>query len=188
MPAESLQTNNPDEQSMVRILLIAITVGSLSASPALSKTPQNQQKQIQKRESTGEVRHAESARRTEEGSPDQPGDLPQRKQPHASAPLQERSLRDDCGARQRPQRGLHDDTRTLKSGSLVGTDPRGDHVYHRNRACGRRWLADSLGGSFYYLPVGIGLIISGVLLWLRQFEGALLYLLIFLATLIWAWW
>src|SRR6185437_10565676 len=46
----------------------------------------------------------------------------------------------------------------------------------------------SLGGSFYYLPVGIGLIISGVLLWLRRFEGALLYLLIFLATLIWAGW
>ena len=54
-------------------------------------------------------------------------------------------------------------------------------------AIGGGWLI-SLGGSFYYLPVGIGLIISGVLLWLRRFEGALLYLLIFLATLIWAWW
>jgi hypothetical protein len=39
---------------MVRIFLIAIAVGSLSASPAFSQTPQSQQKQIQKRESTGE--------------------------------------------------------------------------------------------------------------------------------------
>jgi quinoprotein glucose dehydrogenase len=31
-------------------------------------------------------------------------------------------------------------------------------------AIGGGWLL-SLGGSFYYLPVGIGLIISGALLW-----------------------
>ena len=40
---------------MFRILLIAFTVCSLSASPALSKVPQQQQKQVQKRESTGEA-------------------------------------------------------------------------------------------------------------------------------------
>jgi Ni/Co efflux regulator RcnB len=39
---------------MVRILLIAIAIGSLSASPAFSQTSRDQQKQIQKRESTGE--------------------------------------------------------------------------------------------------------------------------------------
>ena len=45
-------------------------------------------------------------------------------------------------------------------------------------AIGGGWLK-ALDGSFYYLPVGIGLIISGVLLWQRRYEGALLYLLIF---------
>jgi quinoprotein glucose dehydrogenase len=54
-------------------------------------------------------------------------------------------------------------------------------------AIGGGWLI-ALGGSFYYLPVGISLIVAGVLLWQQRFEGALLYLLIFLATLIWAWW
>jgi hypothetical protein len=39
---------------MVRILLIAIAVCSLSAAPTLSKVSHQQQKQIQKRESTGE--------------------------------------------------------------------------------------------------------------------------------------
>ena len=39
---------------MFRILLIAIAIGSLSASPAFSQMSQDQQKQIQKRESTGE--------------------------------------------------------------------------------------------------------------------------------------
>jgi Ni/Co efflux regulator RcnB len=40
---------------MFRVLLIAIAVGSLSASPALSQLSQEQQKQIQKRESSGEA-------------------------------------------------------------------------------------------------------------------------------------
>ncbi len=54
-------------------------------------------------------------------------------------------------------------------------------------AIGGGWLI-ALGGSFYYSPVGIGLVITGVLIFQRRMEGALLYLLIFLATLIWAWW
>jgi hypothetical protein len=39
---------------MIRILLIAFAVCSLSASPAFSWVSQQQEKQIQKRESTGE--------------------------------------------------------------------------------------------------------------------------------------
>lgn len=54
-------------------------------------------------------------------------------------------------------------------------------------AIGGAWLI-SLGGSFYYLPAGLGLIVSGVLLAARRAEGALVYLAVFLATLIWAWW
>ena len=40
-------------------------------------------------------------------------------------------------------------------------------------AIGGGWLI-ALGGSFYYLPVGIGLIISGVLIFQKRMEGALL--------------
>lgn len=54
-------------------------------------------------------------------------------------------------------------------------------------AAGGVWLI-ALGGSWYYLPAGIGLIGSGLLLAQRRAEGAWLYLLIFLLTLIWAWW
>lgn len=54
-------------------------------------------------------------------------------------------------------------------------------------AGGGAWLI-ALGGSFYYLPAGLGLVISGGLLMMRRIEGALLYLAVFLATLIWAWW
>jgi quinoprotein glucose dehydrogenase len=54
-------------------------------------------------------------------------------------------------------------------------------------AVGGGWLI-TLGGSFYYLPAGIGLIVAGALLIQRRMEGAILYLLVFLATLIWAWW
>ena len=52
---------------------------------------------------------------------------------------------------------------------------------------GGGWLI-ALGGSFYYLVAGIGLIVSGTLISQRRMEGALLYLLVFLATLLWAWW
>ncbi|MCK1478840.1 membrane-bound PQQ-dependent dehydrogenase, glucose/quinate/shikimate family [Bradyrhizobium sp. 197] len=52
---------------------------------------------------------------------------------------------------------------------------------------GGAWLI-SLHGSPYYLCAGIGLIVSGILLVMRKSEGALLYLLVFLATLAWAYW
>src|SRR4051794_7356539 len=54
-------------------------------------------------------------------------------------------------------------------------------------AAGGAWLI-VLGGSIYYLPAGIGLMASGTLIALRRAEGAWLYLLLFTATLIWAWW
>jgi quinoprotein glucose dehydrogenase len=54
-------------------------------------------------------------------------------------------------------------------------------------AAGGAWLI-ALGGSFYYLPAGLGLILSGYFLLGRRAEGALVYLFLFLLTLIWAWW
>jgi quinoprotein glucose dehydrogenase len=52
---------------------------------------------------------------------------------------------------------------------------------------GGAWLL-WLGGSFYYLPSGIVLIVSGLLLARRRVEGAWLYVLLFLLTLAWAFW
>ncbi|MET4216571.1 quinoprotein glucose dehydrogenase [Bradyrhizobium sp. LB14.3] len=52
---------------------------------------------------------------------------------------------------------------------------------------GGAWLL-WLGGSFYYFPSGIILIVSGILLTRRRVEGAWLYLLLFLLTLAWAFW
>jgi len=46
----------------------------------------------------------------------------------------------------------------------------------------------SLGGSYYYVLAGLGLIVSGVLLVLDRASGAWLYGLVFLGTLIWAFW
>jgi quinoprotein glucose dehydrogenase len=54
-------------------------------------------------------------------------------------------------------------------------------------AGGGTWLL-FLGGSFYYLSAGIALIVSGCLLIRRRVEGAWLYLLLFLLTLVWSWW
>jgi quinoprotein glucose dehydrogenase len=54
-------------------------------------------------------------------------------------------------------------------------------------AIGGAWLL-ALGGSFYYLPAGIGLIVSGVLIARRRPAGAWVYLAIFLLTLAWALW
>lgn len=54
-------------------------------------------------------------------------------------------------------------------------------------AVGGAWLI-ALGGSLYYMPAGVGLVISGYLLARRRAEGAWLYLLLFLLTLVWAWW
>src|SRR4051794_15666422 len=52
---------------------------------------------------------------------------------------------------------------------------------------GGGWLR-ALGGSGYYFLAGFGLVVTGMLLWKRRIESAYLYLLIFLGTLIWAWW
>ena len=46
----------------------------------------------------------------------------------------------------------------------------------------------SLGGSPYYVLCGIAVVASGVLLWQRRAEGALLYGLMLLATVAWAIW
>ena len=52
-------------------------------------------------------------------------------------------------------------------------------------AVGGAWLA-ALGGSLYYLITGIMMIISGVALVRRNMLGAWLYVIIFAATLVWA--
>ena len=54
-------------------------------------------------------------------------------------------------------------------------------------AIGGAWLA-ILGGSFYYLLAGLGLVVSGFLIIRRRILGAWLYLAIFALTLIWALW
>ena len=54
-------------------------------------------------------------------------------------------------------------------------------------AAGGAWLV-ALGGSFYYLLAGLGLLVSGVLLLGDRPSGAWLYILVFLATVIWALW
>lgn len=46
----------------------------------------------------------------------------------------------------------------------------------------------SLGGSPYYAVAGAALIVTGVMMWRGQRAAYLLYLLIWLATLIWAFW
>ncbi|MER9328449.1 membrane-bound PQQ-dependent dehydrogenase, glucose/quinate/shikimate family [Mesorhizobium sp. M0488] len=52
---------------------------------------------------------------------------------------------------------------------------------------GGAWLI-ALGGSWYYLPAGIGLLAAGALLLSRNVAGVWLYALTWMATLIWAWW
>jgi len=54
-------------------------------------------------------------------------------------------------------------------------------------AAGGAWLL-ALGGSAYYLPTGLALIVSGCLLAYRRAEGAWLYVVVFAATLLWSWW
>jgi len=49
------------------------------------------------------------------------------------------------------------------------------------------WLA-VLGGSVYYVLMGLALLLSGYLIWKRRLLGAWLYALAFIATLIWAVW
>lgn len=50
---------------------------------------------------------------------------------------------------------------------------------------GGAWLA-TLGGSAYYLLAGVGMIVSGVLLFRRRIIGGWLYCAIFILTVIWA--
>lgn len=52
---------------------------------------------------------------------------------------------------------------------------------------GGAWLI-ALGGSWYYLPAGIALLIAGTLLLTGNAAGVWLYTLTWLATLIWAYW
>ncbi|MQT13800.1 membrane-bound PQQ-dependent dehydrogenase, glucose/quinate/shikimate family [Segnochrobactrum spirostomi] len=52
---------------------------------------------------------------------------------------------------------------------------------------GGAWLL-WLGGSAYYLLAGLGLLVSGYLLARRRTLGALLYALVYAATLVWAYW
>lgn len=54
-------------------------------------------------------------------------------------------------------------------------------------AGGGAWLI-ALGGSWYYLPAGLGLIVTGWLLFRRDQSAVWLYLLIYVATVIWALW
>lgn len=54
-------------------------------------------------------------------------------------------------------------------------------------AAGGGWLA-VLGGSWYYLIAGVGLLISGVLLARRRRSGAGWFAAVFVGTLIWAAW
>jgi quinoprotein glucose dehydrogenase len=52
---------------------------------------------------------------------------------------------------------------------------------------GGGWLI-SLGGSWYYLLAGLGLVVSGAFLIQRRLLGAWVYLAVFLLTVIWALW
>ncbi|MCA0048182.1 membrane-bound PQQ-dependent dehydrogenase, glucose/quinate/shikimate family [Mesorhizobium sp. B283B1A] len=52
---------------------------------------------------------------------------------------------------------------------------------------GGGWLI-ALGGSWYYLPAGIALLISGALLLRGNVAGVWLYVLTWIATLAWAYW
>lgn len=49
------------------------------------------------------------------------------------------------------------------------------------------WLA-LLGGSWYYVLGGIGMLASGVLLWRNQRSGAWVFAALFVGTLLWTWW
>ena len=52
---------------------------------------------------------------------------------------------------------------------------------------GGAWLA-SLGGSWYYVLAGIGLLIAGVQLWRGRYSGALWFALVLAGTMLWTWW
>ena len=50
---------------------------------------------------------------------------------------------------------------------------------------GGGWLI-AVGGSWYYLLAGLGLIGTGALLFVRRMEAFWLYMLVFVLTVIWA--
>src|SRR3954469_17577851 len=52
---------------------------------------------------------------------------------------------------------------------------------------GGAWLI-ALGGSWYSLPAGIALVVSGIALTRGLAIGAWIYLLFFAATALWSWW
>lgn len=54
-------------------------------------------------------------------------------------------------------------------------------------AAGGVWLI-TLGGSWYYLIAGAGMLIAGVLLFMQRISGVWLYWAVFLATVVWAVW
>lgn len=52
---------------------------------------------------------------------------------------------------------------------------------------GGLWLI-FLGGSWYYGLAGLGLLVTGIMLNRYMIEAVWVYLLVWLGTLIWAWW
>ena len=54
-------------------------------------------------------------------------------------------------------------------------------------AAGGVWLI-ILGGSWYYLIAGAGMLISGWLMFVQRISGVWLYWLVFVGTAIWALW
>ncbi|HLV83216.1 MAG TPA: hypothetical protein VKY62_05520, partial [Devosia sp.] len=54
-------------------------------------------------------------------------------------------------------------------------------------AAGGLWLI-TLGGSWYYLPAGIGLLLTAYFLFRREVAAIWTYIIVFAATVIWALW
>jgi len=54
-------------------------------------------------------------------------------------------------------------------------------------AAGGAWLL-ALGGSFYYLPAGVGLVVAAFFLFQRRLLGFWIYLAVFTLTVVWALW
>lgn len=54
-------------------------------------------------------------------------------------------------------------------------------------AAGGLWLI-TLGGSWYYLPAGIGLLVTAFFLFRREMAAVWVYLLVYACTLVWALW
>ncbi|MBL4835101.1 MAG: glucose dehydrogenase [Pseudomonas sp.] len=54
-------------------------------------------------------------------------------------------------------------------------------------AAGGIWLI-ALGGSWYYLLAGVGMLVAGILLFTFRLSGVWLFWAVFFATLVWAVW